>query len=297
MSHAVGYSLPLSAREDLPRALDEAAAHRADSVELPVFGWDLVVGGRLLEARVEALAEDLVDRPFGYSVHGVLGVNFMDAADRLYLHDRVARANIEIAARLGARHLVLHAGLCPDDGAPAISERYARQRDRLARLGDVAGARGVVICVENVFSLGGLHTATPARLAEELDRLDHPAVRATFDISHGALQSAIAGADFLEEATALAPFARHLHVHDSFALPFDFWTMHPSEQMAFGIGDLHMPLGWGDLPFDRLARTCAFPKDALFNIELNPRHWSELAETLAATRAFATLASRAAHES
>ena len=103
MSHAVGYSLPLSAREDLPRALDEAAAHRADSVELPAFGWDLVVGGRLLEARVEALAEDLVDRPFGYSVHGVLGVNFMDAADRLHLHDRVARANIEIAARLGAR--------------------------------------------------------------------------------------------------------------------------------------------------------------------------------------------------
>lgn len=296
MTHPTGYSLTLGARADLAAALDEAAALGVDSVELPVFGWDLVVGGRLIEERVERLAEALADRPFGVSVHGVLAVNFMDAAERLALHDAVARANIEIAARLGARHLVLHSGLCANDGEAAIAERYRRQRDHLARLGDLAGARGLVLCVENVFSLTGQHTATPARLAAELERIDHPAVRATFDISHGALQCALAGTDLLAEAVALAPFAHHLHVHDSFGRPDMVWTLDQSEQMALGLGDLHLPPGWGSLPFDEIARTCAFPRQALFNLELNPRHWSELPAAVAATRRFAQAASIAAHQ-
>lgn len=39
----------------------------------------------------------------------------------------------------------------------------------------------------------------------------------------------------------------HLHVHDSFGLPYSMKRFyHPAEAAALGIGDLHLPIGWGD---------------------------------------------------
>lgn len=272
---------------DLAGWLDEAEALGLDFAELPLPELPLVCGGRVLAGRVAAVRALCGRRRLAYSVHGHLGINLMEEPFRIGLHLDLLKANIEVAAELGAGHLVIHTGFVPAAQANAIEAAYDRQRGHLAAMGDLARAHGVTLCVENIFEFEGRRvTALPGRLARELAAIGHPNVAATFDISHGWLHCAQQGADFLAEAAALAPFARHLHLHDSFGRPADFWTYTETEALAFGIGDLHLPMGWGNVPWDELASRCAWPADLMGDLEIAPRHRSAHAEAVAATRAW-----------
>ncbi|MCJ2018560.1 TIM barrel protein [Methylobacterium sp. E-065] len=137
---------------------------------------------------------------------------------------------------------------------------------------------------------GQVHCASPARLAAELAAIDHPHIRAILDVSHSYLRNGFHGSDFVAEIAALAPFANHLHVHDSFGRADAIWMYHKSERLAFGHGDQHLPVGWGSIPWDALMEACVFPVGAVFDIELNPRYWHAVEACIAATRALAARA-------
>lgn len=287
MPRQLGLTLEIRDPEwrDLAAWLDEAEALGLDFAELPLAELPLVVGGRIIPARLAAIRALCAGRRLAYSVHGHLGINLMEEPHRIGLHLDLLKANIEVAAALGAAHLVIHAGFVPAGPASAIEGAHARQCTHLAAMGDVARAHGVTLCVENIFDIAGRGvTALPGRLARELAAIGHPNVAATFDISHGWLHCAQLGADFLAEAAALAPFARHLHLHDNFGRPADFWTCTPMEALAFGIGDLHLPMRWGNMPWDALAAHCAWPANLLGDLEIEPRHRAAHAETVATAR-------------
>ena len=290
-SPSLGVGLSVACKEplmqDLPAALDEMADIGVEFVELPLQDFDIVVGSRILRNRLATLKGMLANRPFRTTLHGHLGINLMEEPFRLPLHREGLERNIEIAAELGCLHLVIHTGLVPKVQAPGMDEAYRRQREELSRAGDIARDHGVVICVENLFSDDGRMTALPSRLAAELAAINHSHIRATFDFSHGYLHSTDMGARYIDEVMALAPFAKHLHLHDSFGRPDDFWCYTNTERLAFGIGDLHLPLGWGSVPWDEIAAKARFPHDLVANIELNHRYWSEVHETVARARDFA----------
>lgn len=286
---ACGYSLRDSSPEftDLGASLDEAERLGVDVVELPVYAWHLIVGGRVLERRVKDLAAVLAGRPLTYSVHGPLAVNLMDLPDRLPLHEAVLAATIEICGAIGAGNLVVHTGLVRDR-EDDLEVAYSRQREALARAGDTAQAAGVTLCVENVFRFGEVReTASPAKLAGELDAIAHPAVKATLDVSHAYLRSAENRLDPIAEIAALAPHVRHLHLHDSFGRPKALWTYDPAEAVAFGDGDLHLPLGWGSIDWGAVIDAAPLQPGTTAILELNPRHWREIGEQVPALRALA----------
>lgn len=278
--------------KDLGANIDAALEAGVGYIELPLHDLDIVAGGRILRARladVRRVTE--ARRPAGYSMHGHLAINLMDKVHRLALHRQLLDVNIEIAAELGATHLVVHTGFTRAGHAAGIEDAYARQREALQAAGEKARQAGVIICVENVFEFAGKQvTALPSRLAAELKAIGHAHVRATFDFSHGYLHCGMLGADFMTEARALAPFAKHWHMHDSFGRPSDFWMYSRSESLAFGVGDLHLPVGWGTVPWDSIAAECAFPAGVVACIELEPRYNSELCACIAATKAFAAKA-------
>ena len=249
----------------------------------------MIAGARVLRDRLADVRRVVAGRGPRYTLHGHLGINLMDEPHRLALHRAVLEATLEAAAELGAFHLVVHSGFVRSGSAAAVEDAYARQRAAPAAAGERAAALGVTICVENIFEFEGRRaTALPSRLAAELAAVGHPNVMATFDLSHGYQHCGMLGADFLAEARALSPFARHLHLHDSFGRPDEFWTLLPSERLAFGIGDLHLPMGWGTLPWDAVAAECAFPVGTVADIELQARYWaSELGPCIAAARDFA----------
>lgn len=290
MTRVIGTGISAhDAPADFPAHLDEIAALGVDTVELPLYAMDVVVGGRLREAALRPIRAACAERPFRYTVHGPLAINFFDEPFRLPRHFEVLRASLEAAAGLGALHYVVHAGMMATREIPAIADACGRQREWLAKAGDIAAELGLYVCVENLFrgEDGRTFTPTPSQLATELSAIGHPRVVATLDVGHAHLQGAYSGADLIAEVSALAPHARHVHVHDNFGLADDIWTYGTGEKLAFGHGDLHLPVGWGSVPWDAVVDACAFPDDVVFNIELAPRYWHAAADTIAATRRLA----------
>ena len=62
------------------------------------------------------------------------------------------------------------------------------------------------------------------------------------------------------------------------------------ERVAYGHGDLHPPVGWGGIPWERIVAECEFPDGVLFNIELKERYWYAVQETVEATQCLAEAA-------
>jgi len=266
--------------ENLRRNLSQAEELGVDFVEIPIFAMDLIAGGRIIPSQLRRLKEALRPRALGYTAHGPIAVNFMqrELSER---HFEVARASVEAAAEIGAVHVVFHTGVMRESDPRTIEAAYSNQRDYIARLGDIAAAHGIIIAIENIFPKSEAEvTALPSRLAHEIEAIGHSNVFACLDFSHGAITCASQRADFLAEAEALARVAIHLHVHDSFGDPTQVGTHADAERLAYGLGDLHAPIGWGKLPWLEMMQRFTFRPDVIFNLELPPRYWYALDDSV-----------------
>lgn len=276
---------------DFGDELDMIEALGVEAIELPTYDLDIVIGGRVRRPQLEALRRACAGRDVVYSVHGPLAINFMDEAYRLPRHMEVLKASLEVAAEIGAEHYVIHSGLMKTQQGDGIEAGYQRQREWLARGGDIAKQHGLILCVETLFAghMGEAQASSPSRLAAELAAIAHPNVMATLDFSHSYLKLDFDGrrADFVDEIKVLAPWARHLHMHDSFGRQDDIWMFTEGERLAYGHGDLHLPVGWGEIPWETLMAECEFPEGVLFNIELKDRYWYAAQECVDATQALA----------
>ena len=191
--------------DQLRQNLDEAEELGVDFVELPLFAMDLIAGGRVLERQMRRLRDALKARSLAYTVHGPISINFMQTPEIAARHLALARAVVEVAADIGAPHLVLHAGHTTSQTEAEIEAQYARQREAFAEVGELAAKHGIAIAVENIFVSGeNQRSALPSRLAREIEAIGCANVKACLDFSHAAIASTAAGADFLTEAKALA---------------------------------------------------------------------------------------------
>jgi sugar phosphate isomerase/epimerase len=275
---------------DFQAELDMVEQLGVASIELPTYDMDLVVGGRIRRPQLEALKRACAGRAVAYSAHGPLAINFMDDPWRLPRHFEVLEASMEIAAEVGARHYVVHDGMARAEQPDGIEAAYDRQRTWLSRAGDLARDMGLLLCVETLFEFTPrTKVSTPARLAAELEAIGHPNVAATLDFSHSYIKLDREGrrSDFVAEVAALAPWSRHLHVHDSFGRQDDIWMYTDGERLAYGHGDLHLPVGWGDIPWSDLMAACTFPDGVVFNIELEKRYWYAAQECVHAVQRLA----------
>ena len=62
--------------------------------------------------------------------------------------------------------------------------------------------------------------------------------------------------------------------------------------LAYGSGDLHLPLGWGSLPWEKLLTEPAYPEEVILNDELHPTYWFALGDDVAEMRRLAGLMER-----
>ncbi len=271
--HQFGFSTN-QARDlgNLDRILSDIEATGAGVAELSLCGADLIAGGKPLGPMIDKLLAITARHELAYTVHGPLSASLMDRR-ALAWHKAAVATMLEICGLVGADVMVLHTGRPPAATADDIEHLHAMERDALRELGDIAGRHGVTIALENLWVAStGLYTAAPARLAQHIRNVDHPHVAGTLDISHAYLQTTHLGLDFRAEIEAFAEVACHLHIHDSFGRPGDR-NGFPSEQVSFGIGDLHLPIGWGDIDWASILSTLAVRPDSTFMIELPPHFW------------------------
>lgn len=264
-----------------------------DTVELGVTTLDLIAGGRIIKDRAERLVALAKQFNFRYTVHGLVSSNFMDPATCRYQID-AAKALVEICDRIDARILVQHGGCLR---AEQIFDRAAadlREREALLELAEFARPYGVRIALENIFTTEpGQYRQTPAEVAETVKAVNHANVVALIDFSHAYIESTYRGLNFREQIAAMAPVAGHLHLHDSFGRPQGFYKgYHLQENTAMGIGDLHMPLGWGDIDWEDIFSELDFLPGTVAMMEIGARYRAEQPECLERARRLMALNNR-----
>lgn len=277
--------------------LEALAAMGVDTVELGLTSLDLIAGGRIIPDRLDRLVTLTSRFDFRYTVHGLVSSNFMDPATQRYQLD-AAKVLIEVCDRINARVIVQHSGCLRADQIVERADADAREREALSELAEFARPYDVRVALENIFTTElGQYRQTPAQVAETVKAVDHPNLVALIDFSHAYIESTYRGLDFHEQIAAMAPVTGHLHVHDSFGRPQGFYKpFHPQENTAMGVGDLHMPLGWGDIDWDRIFSTLDFLPGTVLMMEIGRRYRAEQRESLERARALAGLdtASKAA---
>ena len=96
----------------------------------------------------------------------------------------------------------------------------------------------------------------------------------------------------MAEIAEIAPLSHHLHLNDCFGAVRDGPISLPGEALAYGSGDLHLPLGWGSLPWEQLLTEPAYPEHVILNDELHPNYWCALAADVSEMRRLAGLMER-----
>lgn len=276
-----------SLEADLRRLADMGV----DTVELALTAIDLISGGRIIEERAERLVALTSQFDFRYTVHGLVSSNFMDPATQRYQLD-AAKALVQLCDRVGSGILVQHGGALRADQLQERAGADEREREALTELADFARPYNVRIALENIFTTElGQYRQTPAEVAETVKAVNHPNVVALIDFSHAYIESTYKGLNFREQIAAMAPVTGHLHVHDSFGRPQGFYkAFFPQENTAMGIGDLHMPLGWGDIEWDSIFGELDFLPGTVLMMEIGHRYRNEQPASLERARKLAGLA-------
>ena len=170
----------------------------------------------------------------------------------------------------------------------------------LQKLARIAGELGVVIGVENgdphLWEYAVLQRAgvAPDALAQyharlrteaivtQIEAVGHPNVGITLDLGHLHLAIRALGEDYLEAVSTAAPHVCHLHINDNFG-KLDVGQDSEGYRLTYGEADLHLPPGWGAIPFaEALHRLADYEGDIV--LEIKARYRDHLGEALANMR-------------
>ena len=101
-------------------------------------------------------------------------------------------------------------------------------------------------------------------------RVGRPTFRLTYDVGHGFLQNRGSADALVADISLLLPLIGHAHLHDNFGIPLRMEGNDYSHRIACGAADLHLPLGWGAVPFGRVLDALQ-PCRAVFVLEIEKR--------------------------
>ncbi len=289
--------------EVLRRELDHYYELGFTHVELAPHGVGAIYCGRLDENRVREVKAVLAKYPFRYAVHGPNPLNLMSGDDL----DRCGFiASIEFTAAIGAEIMVYHAGryiteenfLLVPPPSPNQAEREALWQQEctcLHEMGQIAAKYGVTVAVENARPYLNVPNYCYGEILVELARMikevNHSNVGITLDVGHAYLASCQYGYDLMQGITLIAPYVRHIHLHDNFGRCCASWERKQYEMAAMGRGDMHMPIDWGDVPAtEMLVRLPHY--HGIITLEIRPRYREHYREALANAQALVKIGER-----
>ncbi len=304
-----GFSHRLS---DLERMLDDFSHLSFRLVEINPAWFGLIVAGELQARPVDRVVGVLRSFDLRYSVHGIDRLNL--AFDpRHELARSIMLAQIEFCRRVGAATLVYHSGLQALDDArrgvrqslfsdEELAEGVAREVAAFKALAPIAADAGVTIGMENgdphLWEYAVLDRFARPRaelvkhhprlrigpIVRQLEAIDQPNVGMTLDVGHLRIAAREIGFDYLEAVGEAAPWVRHLHVNDNFG-QLDRGVDTEMDRWAFGEADLHLPPGWGSIPYREVfARLADYQGDLI--LEIKPGFYDHLPEALANVREY-----------
>ncbi|MCL2124870.1 MAG: sugar phosphate isomerase/epimerase [Oscillospiraceae bacterium] len=250
----------------------------AECCELVLQGLDVVIGARVIEQRMRAVIDVLRRHDFVYTLHLPHGLNLLDA-ENLEVNMRVFRAAIDFARAAGISLLNHHAGMYKiddkiklDGKAPPDSNTMIK--NEIEQVKSLAQeAPDIIFCMEN--ALFGTDPEISAAagadsMIEFYKQVDLPNFKLTFDIGHSYLWNKGDNSALLGDMAKLLPYVGHIHLHDNCGVRVGMRAAFGGNGIVTGGGDIHLPLGWGNLPIiDALALTKDY--EGIINLEIEQR--------------------------
>jgi len=253
-------------------------------VEIPVHGVDCVINGNVAMLHLEMLKQVLGRFPFSYTVHAPDALNLEDAVQP-EIHAAALQATIDVAAEIGAYIVVYHGSWVsnsrgarmaekpvPEDSA-AIHAYWAREIDRLSRIAEYAELKGVTVAVENIFRQNAdehTYRIDPRELAAVVSAVNSRHLGICFDFGHAFISANEEGFSIEEALRAVLPHLVHVHIHDNYGKSASRYSR-PIDMLFQGAGDLHLPPGWGSIPYGTLFPQFAPSYQGVFMMEIQPR--------------------------
>jgi sugar phosphate isomerase/epimerase len=284
----------------LAESLDRLERAGVDVAEIMPDRYWTLTGGIVNQGRLSLLCDVLDGRELSYTMHAPFGLNWFDRRHP-GLQEQLFRSCIEVAAAMGAEVLVYHSGRREADGTGALTlgALLEIERDGLRTMGDFAAERGVMIAVENMTPTSerkaGLPELVPygadlRELARQIAAVAHPNIGMCLDFGHAHLSETSTGGNIMEAVAAAAPWVNHTHIHDNFGRPdsHPHYAAHP-DLRAIGESDLHMPIGWGTIPYREIFSAVPFPRTPIALSEAAVIDECVLAGTVANLREFIAL--------
>lgn len=272
----------------IAKHMDLAENQDLEFVELSIYDWNIICGGKIISGELDKLKSSCQGRNLSFTVHGELSVNFFDK-ENINLHKEVLKRDIEVAAAINAKHLVTHFGVTTIENyndSNIFNSLLKLQRDTYVELGGYARKHDVILVVENLFNFfnKNIYVPLPSFVAEQINIVNHENVKCTLDFSHGYINCNYYKANFFEEISKMSRLSKHLHVHDSFGKLKNIYTYNASEEISYGLGDLHLPIGWGDIPFNNLFDKLEFPRGLVLILEIQERFLEHIPQTIKEAR-------------
>ena len=228
--------------ETLPAVLSRIAKFGfIHYVELDANTGGPIIGGRINKYIMREVKKILSDYNFKYTVHKADLYDLRDI-ENIALNQEMYKVSLQYAQQIGAEVFVDHYNVKTNN--PRVEAAF---EESLSKMAEAAHDIGVTICLENIETDPFMNTL------ECIKKIDHPDLRMTVDFGHAYLTSRYFGDDFLGNIAAAKPYLRHIHIHDNLGI-FDTarlaWQQKSLKQrLPFGKGDLHLPIGWGEIPF------------------------------------------------
>jgi len=283
-------------------------------VEINPARFHLIVNGQLRSKQLANFAAVLKNFDLGYSLHSLSRLNL--AYDpRLELCNQIMQSQIEICRAIRASCLVYHSGLQSLEAIyygyggrkslysdAELSAGALREQEALRMHARMAAEADMIIGVENGVPVlweyeliekfgrprSELVKHDPALhfypILRQLESIDHPNIALALDVGHLFVAANQLGFDFLEAIQEASPWVRHLHLSDNFG-QLEQGSDQEDVRIMYGESDLHLPPGWGIIPFsDVFARLPNYEGALVLEIKASFR--DHLDECLQNTRKF-----------
>lgn len=264
--------------------------------EIPVHGVDAIFKGKLNWLQTRIIIDILKEFKLKYTVHGPDLLNLMDSR-YFKLQREVFKSGIEFAQAIGAEIFVYHSGKIslPEEAksvelrqnnllkiasTPKIGQLRKKEIKTLQELAFFAQDFGVTIAMENGCPEPNEDSPEISRynyginienLVKQVREIDRENVGITIDFGHAYLASKYYHFKFLDSIKLALPYIKHLHIHDCFGKCKTSSENQDINLIQFGIGDMHMPIGWGEIPYEKIFRLLK-NYDGVLCLELKPRY-------------------------
>jgi len=259
-----------------------------DYMEIPPHGLDVIVGGKINYKRLEKIKEIMKKYNLKYNVHAPDLLNLMDEKYES-IQKEVFYSVLEFTKEINGELIVYHAGRIYGEvikDKELLERLKEKERENLKEIADEAKKLGIIISVENsnvdLGIISGEYYSYGVyidELIEQVEKINRQNVGITIDLGHGYIASKYFGYEFESTIKRAEKYINNFHLHDNFGIANEIDNRIPyMYKVIYGLDDLHLPLGWGRIPFEKIF-SIVRPDSCYLTLELEVRHKEEYRES------------------